>query len=129
MDSRKSLLLQERCKIGDPLSPLLFVLVADLLQTIINRAKDNGILKLPTQVGYTNDFLIVQYADDALMIMEACPRQLFALKAILNTFTDSTGLKVNYSESCIYHINLAQERLVHLAATFNCQMRCMPFTY
>jgi hypothetical protein len=32
---------------GDPLSPLLFVLAADLLQSIINKAKDQGLLRLP----------------------------------------------------------------------------------
>lgn len=32
---------------GDPLSPLLFVLAADLLQTVINNAKDQGRLNLP----------------------------------------------------------------------------------
>jgi hypothetical protein len=29
---------------GDPLSPLLFVLVADLLQYIANKAKETGLL-------------------------------------------------------------------------------------
>jgi hypothetical protein len=33
-----------------------------------------------------HDFPIVQYADDTLLIMESCPRQLFFLKAILNYF-------------------------------------------
>jgi hypothetical protein len=42
---------------GDLLSPLLFVLVADLLQSIINKAKDNDILNIPLQVDYTTDFL------------------------------------------------------------------------
>lgn len=32
---------------GDPLFPLLFVLAADLLQSIINKAKDQGLLNLP----------------------------------------------------------------------------------
>jgi hypothetical protein len=36
---------------GDPLSPLLFVLVADLLQSIINSAVQNGILNLPLPQG------------------------------------------------------------------------------
>lgn len=34
-------------KQGDLLSPLLFVLTVDLLQSIINKAKDLGLLKLP----------------------------------------------------------------------------------
>jgi hypothetical protein len=35
---------------GDPLSPLLFVLAADLLQTVINNAKDQGLLNVTPQV-------------------------------------------------------------------------------
>jgi retron-type reverse transcriptase len=44
---------------GDPLSPLLFVLAIDLFQSIINKYKENGILRLPIDVGYSNDFPIV----------------------------------------------------------------------
>jgi hypothetical protein len=58
---------------GDPLSPLLFVLTADLLQSLINKAKDMSLLRVPLNVGYTNDFPIIQYANDTLLIMEACP--------------------------------------------------------
>jgi hypothetical protein len=76
---------------GDPLSPLLFVLAADLLQSIINRAKDIGLLRLPIEVGYTPNFPIVQYVDDTLLIMKACPQQLFVFKAILNSFASSIG--------------------------------------
>ena len=41
------------------------------------------------------EFPIVQYGDDTLLIMEACLKQLFFLKAILNSFASSTGLRVN----------------------------------
>jgi hypothetical protein len=41
---------------GDPLSPLLFVLAAELLQLIVNHAKNIGLLQLPINVGYTSDF-------------------------------------------------------------------------
>jgi hypothetical protein len=43
---------------GYPLSHLLFVLVADLLQSIVNKAKDAGLLNMPINVGYTFDFPI-----------------------------------------------------------------------
>jgi hypothetical protein len=55
--------------------------------------------------------------------------QLFSLKAILNTFAEATGLKVNYFISSIYPINLSQEILDHLAAIFQCQTGNIPFTY
>jgi hypothetical protein len=99
----------------------LFVLVADLLQTIINKAKSMGLLRLPIQVGYTNGYPTIQYADDILLIMEACPQQLMVLKAILHIFAESAGLRVNYSKSCMFPINLSVGRLNHLAVTFNCQ--------
>jgi hypothetical protein len=114
---------------GDPLSPLLFVLVADFLQSVINEAKERGLLRLPINVGYTIDFPVIQYADDTLLVMEACPLQLITLKALLNTYADSLGLKVNYSKSVMVPINISQERLQHLAATFNCQAGSLPFTY
>jgi hypothetical protein len=104
------------------LSSLLFLLAADLLQLIINKAKDSGLLRLPIEVGYTTDLPIIQYADVTLLIMEASFQQLFALKAILNSFVDSTGLKVNYAKSSIIPMNVAHERMQHLAATFLCQV-------
>jgi hypothetical protein len=105
---------------GDHLSPLLFVLAVYLLQSILNKAKEVGILKLLISVGYTSDFPIIQYTDDTLLIMEVCPRQLIVLRAILNTFAAYTCLKINYSKSNMFSINVSQERLQHLAATFNC---------
>jgi retron-type reverse transcriptase len=90
---------------GDPLSPLLFVLAADLLQLIVNKASDCGILRLPLPNACGTDFPIIQYADDTILIMEACTKQLFFLKAMLNSFAESIGLHVNYHKSNIYPIN------------------------
>jgi hypothetical protein len=38
--------------------------------------------------------------------LEACPKQLFFLKAILNSFASATGLKVNYNKSNMFPINV-----------------------
>jgi hypothetical protein len=61
--------------------------------------------------------------------MEGCCRQLFILKALLNSFAASTGLKVNYSKSMMISINLTEGKLQHLAATFGCTTGSLPFTY
>jgi hypothetical protein len=62
---------------GDPLSPLLFVLAADFLQVLINKAKNMGLLSLPIPMQSDTNFPIVQYADDTLIILEGDPRQFF----------------------------------------------------
>jgi hypothetical protein len=65
---------------GDPLSPLQFVLAADFLQDLVNRAKDMGLLKLPIPIQSEPNFPIVRYVDNTLIIMEGDPRQIFLLK-------------------------------------------------
>ena len=52
-----------------------------------------GLLKAPLPIHGMN-FPIVQYADDALLLMQAHATQLLCLKALLNTFAQSTGLHV-----------------------------------
>jgi hypothetical protein len=114
---------------GDPLSPLIFVLAVDLLQSIVNKASDCGILRLPLPNACGTDFPIIQYADDTILIMEACPKQLFLLKAMLNSFAESTGLHVNYHKSNIYPINVSDQKMEILANTFQCKIGSMSFTY
>lgn len=114
---------------GDPLSPLLFVLAADFLQSMVNKAKAMGLLQLPIPTTYTEDFPIVQYTDDTLIIMEGDTRQLFFLKSLLNNFYLCTGLKVNFSKSMMVPINLSEERLEVLPRTFGCSKVSLPFTY
>jgi hypothetical protein len=65
---------------GDPLSPLLFVLAADLLQTILNNAMTLGLLSPPLNIQACPDFPVIQYADDTLIVMKADTKQLICLK-------------------------------------------------
>lgn len=113
----------------DSLSPLLFVLAADLLQTILNNAKDLRELSLPIPLTYNQDFPILQYADDTLIIMEGCPGQLLHLKSLLQTYDVSTGLEVNYSKSMMVPINITEQRCTFLSQTFGCSIGQLPFTY
>jgi hypothetical protein len=85
---------------------LIFVLATELLQILVNRAAAQGLL-WPPILQQGEDYPIVQYADDTLLIMQANARQLFFLKALLRSFSDSTGLKVNYSKSQILPINVS----------------------
>lgn len=96
---------------------------------ILNKGKDMGLLSLPIPLDSTPDFPVIQHANDTLVIMEGDPNQLFFLKSVVNTFAESTGLKVNYRKSMILPINLTEKMLDHLARTFGCIKGSFPFTY
>lgn len=71
--------------------------------------------KPPVPQDSQTDFPIVQYADDTLRIMQVDTPQLMCLKALLNTFAQSTGLKVNFHKSSLIPINVELDRVTHLA--------------
>jgi mannosylglycoprotein endo-beta-mannosidase len=126
---RKKFYCKRGVRQGDPLSPLLFVLVADLLQAVLNKAMSQGIIKAPLNGMACPDFPVIQYANDTLVVLKANARELICLKALLQTFTASTGLKVNYSKSCMMPINMDSTRLQHFANSINCKPGTLPFAY
>jgi hypothetical protein len=104
------------------------VLAAELLQILVNHAASLNLLQppIPQPMAY---YPIVEYADDTLLIMKADARQLIFLKSLLNSFAESTGLKVNYNKSQILPINVSDEEIQTLALTFGCTVGTLPFTY
>lgn len=95
---------------------------------MINQASRQGLLKAPIPHD-DNEFPIIQYADDTLLVLQADAFQLFFLKSMLNSFETASGLKVNYSKSQMMPINVTQEKMQHLANTFGCQIGSLLFSY
>ena len=84
---------------GDPLSPILFNIVADMLTLFINRAKaDNhlgGVVPHPIEGGLS----ILQYADDIILFLEHNLEYAQNLRTILCAFEQLSGLKINFHKS------------------------------
>lgn len=68
---------------GDPLSPLIFVLAADLLQAAINDAHRRQMIELPIPARGAEDYPVIQYADDTILVMPACSRPIQYMKHLL----------------------------------------------
>jgi hypothetical protein len=113
---------------GDPISPLFYLFGSDLLQSAVNDLVTQGLLSMPI-ITNEEDFPIVQYADDTLLILPADKHQLLALKDTLSKFTMSTSLKINYDKSHMVPINVPAGDIETLATQFGCQIGRMPFTY
>ena len=51
------------------------------------------------------------------------------MKAILDAYAQSTGLKINYNKSQLIPINVESSKANDLADILGCQVGVMPFTY
>jgi hypothetical protein len=125
----KRIICKRGVRQGDPLSPILFVNTFDLLQSDINKAWQNGYIDLPIMDDVGQKYPIVQYADDTLMIMPADNQQLIYLKEVLQIFSQSAGLHVNFHKTTLVPINIDIERGNDLADIFGCEVESLPFAY
>jgi hypothetical protein len=94
---------------GDPLSPTLFNIVADMLASIIERAEVHGQIEgvIPHLVG--GGLSILQYADDTILFMEHDLAKARNLKLILTAFEQLSGLKINFHKSELFFFGEAND--------------------
>ncbi|XP_071685320.1 uncharacterized protein [Lolium perenne] len=107
---------------GDPLSPFLFNIVADVLQQTLWQASHSGLLLHPL----VDDLPcpVLQYADDTLIIIRVVPEHVANLKKVLDDFSDANGLTINFHKSTLVPIKMDTP-----AATFGCEVSTFPQTY
>ena len=110
------------------MSPLLFVLGAELLQFVINDLLHRGVIQLPIDMQGA-EFPVVQYADDTILVVQADSQQLAVLKQALKDFSETTGLSINFHKSCMLPFNVSDEEVKVLAREFGCMVGSFPFTY
>jgi hypothetical protein len=96
---------------GDPISPYLFTLIADVLQVLIRKSAD---IRHPVvmHVGCQ----VLQYANDTLLLVRGELADIQALRRALDQFADATSLQINYTEYCCAH---PHGRVHHYAMYFS----------
>jgi hypothetical protein len=84
---------------GDPLSPYLFIICADVLSAMISKAHSEkliqGVKIAPTAPEITHLF----FADDSLMFCRANKEETSHIQAIITQYQMASGQMVNYNKS------------------------------
>ena len=82
--------IERGCRQGDPISPYLFIICAQVMfLLIINEKKMKGI--------YVNgiEHKITQFADDTTLILDGSKESLIAALNVLEVFGSISGLQIN----------------------------------
>jgi hypothetical protein len=107
---------------GDPLSPLLFNLVADVLGVMLNKAANRGHIKGVLDNLIPGGITHIQYADDTVIMVDGSDQSITNLKLILYCFEWMTGLKINYHKSEVFVFGYSQLDKERLANMLNCTL-------
>ena len=106
--------LQRDCRQGDPLSPYLFILCAEILALLIrNNPNIKGII-----VGIT-EFRMSQYADDTSMILDGSERSLNACITTLKFYAEASGLYMNMDKTQVIWIGSKKNCRERLCEQYN----------
>jgi hypothetical protein len=114
---------------GDPLSPLMFNLVADAMDHILTRARVKGHIRgvVPHLVhgGLTH----LQYADGTVVMVDCDKKSIANLKYLLYCFEWMSGLKINYHKSEVLCFGVDDDTETEIANILNCANGKMPMRY
>ena len=112
---------------GDPLSPMLFILVMDVLNSLFIKAGEEGLLhplanrSVPQRVSL--------YADDVALFICPMEEELLMSKQFLDCFGKASGLQTNLNKSCAIPIGCEGEPLEVVQDILHCPTSSFPSTY
>ena len=116
---------------GDPLSPLLFLLIMEVLSKILRKIEENK--SYPgfscgsvNSVGVLISHLL--FVSDTILFCDASREQLLSIRLALSCFQAVTGLKVNAGKSEIVTIGEVNNLEV-LANILHCRVGNLPMKY
>jgi hypothetical protein len=114
---------------GDPLSPLLFNIVIDMLAILINRAKQDEQIARVVPNLVDEGISILQYVDDTIISMDHDLDKARNMKLLLCVFEKASGLKINFHKSELFCFSQAQEAMEQYTSLFGCQEGDFPLKY
>ena len=124
------------CRQGDPLSPYIFVLCAEILANMIRKNPDVKGIKINNK-----KYLISQYADDTTLTLEATEKSLKTALNLITYYAKFSGLSLNIDKTRVIwignmkgsrmkmcgdmHLNPDQGNFTNLGITFSTNLADM----
>lgn len=114
---------------GDPLSPLLFLIVVEALSLMMVEA-----CRLIVYSGFKHginqlELSHLQFVDDTLFLGEWSLNYALNLIALLQNFELVSGLKINLQKSCVFCVGVPKLEVDRLVARLHCCANSLPFIY
>ncbi|GKU94200.1 hypothetical protein SLEP1_g7726 [Rubroshorea leprosula] len=114
---------------GDPLSPFLFLMIAEGLQGLVKRAVNEEMLH-GIEIGKKGlSVSLLQFADDTIIMGRADAENIRMVKDILIWFELMSGLRINFSKSSVFGYNVSEKWLKGAASMLHCRVGRAPFLY
>jgi hypothetical protein len=113
---------------GDPFSPILFNLVADMLVVLIERSKNLGFVDGLVPHLVEDGLSILQY-DDTILFLDDNLEKAKGLKLVLSAFKKLSCIKINFHKSELFCFGETRDRSEEYVELFGCKEGEFPFRY
>ena len=105
--------LQRGCRQGDPLSPYVFVLCAEILSHVIRESGDiRGIMV------HNEEFKVTQYADDTTLLLEEDYQTIVSVIRVLKWFKSVSGLDINKEKTKLVKLGATRDNSIQWQGKF-----------
>jgi hypothetical protein len=112
---------------GDPMPPLLFNLIGDVLTKMLMKASRGGLIKGLMENFRPGGLLALQYADDTLLFSSCDRNGLRNMKIVLMLFEKNSRMRINFSKSKFIPMNLIEEDIHEISHILKCPVGALPF--
>jgi hypothetical protein len=114
---------------GDPLSPFLFIIMAEGLSRTIKEAITDHSLSGLTPHGISPPISHSQFVDDILLMGMSTAREALCFRSIIDLFCEASGMEVNLSKSQVFFFNMPIEIQNHLTQILGFTRSVLPSVY